>query len=48
MLAAGHVDADDGDVGRRAERALDGRGQRDRVARVGQHDGVGQPAGRQA
>ena len=47
MLAAGHVDADDGDVGR-LPADLDGRGQRHRVAGVGEHDLVGQPGGRSA
>ena len=42
VLAAGHVDADDGDVGRAAGRC-DGRGQRDRVAGVGDRDLVGEP-----
>ncbi len=43
VLAAGHVDADDGDVGRPAG-GRDGRGQGQRVAGVGDDDGVGQSA----
>ena len=41
MLAPGHVDADDRDVGRAARR-LDRRGQGHGVARVGERDGVGE------
>ena len=41
-LAAGHVHADHGDVGR-AARPADRRGHADRVAGVGDHDLVGQP-----
>ena len=42
VLAAGHVDADHGDVGRPAERLGDGLGQRDRVAGVGERHLVGE------
>ena len=48
MLAAGHVDADHRDVGRLAQGLVDGGGQRDRVARVGQRHDVGEPGRRSA
>ena len=41
--APGHVDADDGDVGRRPDRGGDGQ----RVGGVGDDDPVGQPGGAQ-
>ena len=47
VLAAGHVDADDGDVGAAPEPLLDGGGQRDRVAGVGERDLVGETCGLQ-
>ncbi len=47
LLAAGHVDADDGDVGRAAGGRRRRRARRDRVAGVGDHHRVGQ-AGRRA